>query len=103
MKLQIEISDVLIDRAFEEPHSRLWCRELVWSETLRRGTCVERSPGPTGAPKRHTITAENVENGIRFMLAHGRPEIADVLRGETDGRGRDVFLQYVVFGALVYG
>lgn len=103
MKITFEIADNLIDQAFEAPHSRFWCSELVWSETLRRGTCVERNGGPRGGKVRHTIMGAEVERAIQLMLTEGRHEIADVLRGDTDGPCRDVFLQYCVFGKLVYG
>lgn len=102
MKITFNIPDAVIDQAFEAPHSAYWCSELVWSERLRTGTCVERNAGPRGGKKRHTITAAMVERAIVLMLEQGRPEIADVICGETDGPCRDVFLQYCVFGEVVY-
>ncbi len=51
MKLEIEIADRLIDEAFESPHSRYWCSELVWSDLLREGHCIEIDGDVNGKPR----------------------------------------------------
>ncbi len=79
-------------------------RLLLGAEELAELAAAEHTQGLTIVPLKVYNKGRflKVEIAIAKMITEGRPEIADVLRGETDGPCRDIFVQYCVFGRIEY-
>jgi len=100
--LKIGVPDRNIDAALEYPHSLYWARDLVWDTKTRKGSVVERE-SVSGSGRLLRFGEHEIEKGLRLMADAGAREFHPVIFGSTDGPARDVFLQYVVFGKVVYG
>lgn len=55
------------------------------------------------ADKKHIVTLDNIKRGLALMAEKSPHQFANLVGETDDATTADVFLQYVVFGEVVYG
>lgn len=79
-----------------------WHWSQKWPATGGWITITEVDPD-TGQGRNHRLDRDRVRSGLRLMAENSPGHFSDFMSGDEDGETGDVFLQYCLFGEIVYG
>jgi hypothetical protein len=72
-------------------------------DAVHGGSVIVTADDGSGVTKRYTLNREALDRGLVLMAQKSRKHFMDALDGDTDADTGDTFLQYCLFGEVVYG
>lgn len=113
--LSYDVMEDLLDSASRG--SDYWCENrLGFSEPVKNvlygGTCTtiydyegatEKDKDGKWIPKAYVFNLKKIEKGLAVIAVNSPADFGDILSGDYDNNTGDVFLQYCLFGEVIYG
>lgn len=83
-----------------------WCENELQYESeitkIMRGGSSHMMDFESEPQKSYELTLEMIETGLGLMAQKSPQDFADILTGDADNNTGDVFLQFCIFGEIVY-